>query len=141
MSRPVPERTIVIGDNEPVTLRCDHRCMRVLERQFGKSIFSYIQELDNGISGTMYSSTAELAFALSARHRYRTEQEHMDPEEWMDKLPVAPEAFAKIGVIVFGLVNEAFGGSEPGNAPAPVPEEVPAQKKRATRSIGDVATT
>lgn len=141
MSRPVPERTIIIGDNEPVVLRCDHRCMRVLERQFEKSIFSYIEQLERGVEGLMYSATAELAFGLSATHRRRTNQEHVGAEEWMDRLPVHPEEFVKIGSIIFSLLSESFSPEKPeGNAGAPAAIQAPATAK-ATTSTGDAATT
>ena len=133
----VPTRTVVI-DDRPVTLRADFNAMYELEQLTGKNLFEIVGNSDE--NKAVYTTCAQLLYALSASHRDDAGQEQTF-KQFLRTLPsVKMEEFHRLSGIAFGLIGQTLTGSEKGpdlgNGPTPAAELADPME-----STGDGSTT
>ena len=119
-----PSRVIVLN-GRPVTLTADYNAMYALEELTGRNIFELVNE---GQNARVYTTVAQLAYALSTSHREDAGEGDTPFRQWLRHLPpIHKDEFEALSTTVIGLFREALEGREatPGNAPAP---ELPASE-------------
>lgn len=108
----VQERVAII-DGEPIKLRADFNAMYTLEQETGRNLFEIV---GGDQSQRVYTTVAQLLYALSATHREDTDTS-CSFKAFMRKLPsIDPEELTRLSEIAFGLVHEALTGEKYGAA-------------------------